>query len=101
MLVALVLPAAAAASPGAKGAIFLSGPKATAYGHEVTFAGRLAPARAGVRVGIFSGGSLVARTTTRRDGTWVERTRVRTPGPYRARALGLVSRPHMVTVHAD
>lgn len=76
----------------------LSGPGATSYGHRVTLAGRLSPARADVKVGIYRGSSLVAATRTRLDGSYLVRPKLHRPGPYRARGHGGLSKPLAIRI---
>jgi hypothetical protein len=89
---------AAAIGSGAPATLTLSGPSTTSYGHRVTLAGRLSPARAAVEVGIYRGSSLVAATRTRANGSYVIRPRLHRPGPYRARADGLLSPPLAIRI---
>ena len=69
----------------------------TKAGRQVTFSGRLEPAR-GVEVGIYLGSSLVARTDPDTRGVFIARPQLFTTGAYRARAPGYVSAPHRVVV---
>ena len=71
--------------------VTLRAPKVVAYGKPALFRGRVVPAAAGTRVTISAGSRTVARATTKRDGSFRVRTRVRLPGPYEARAAGATS----------
>jgi hypothetical protein len=88
----------AASGSGLPATLTLSGPSTTSYGHRVTLAGRLSPARAAVEVGIYRGSSLVAAARTRPDGSYVVRPRLYRPGPYRARSDGLLSSPLAIRI---
>jgi hypothetical protein len=90
--------AAAGAAHADARSLTLAGPGATAYGHQVTFTGRLVPAVAGIPVGIYLGSSAIAHTTTRANGFFVARAHVFAAGDYRARAPGAVSPRHHIRV---
>lgn len=88
----------AASARAAPRSLTLDGPGATHRGHQVTFFGRVTPAEGGIHVEIDLGSSVVARTTTNADGSFVARVHLFTSGPYRARARGVVSLPHHVRI---
>src|SRR4051794_27246490 len=71
--------------------VALRAPKLVGYGKPALFRGRVLPAAAGTRVTIVAGSRTVTHATTKRDGSFRVRTRVRFPGPYEARAAGAVS----------
>ena len=71
--------------------VTLRAPKVVAYGKPALFRGRVLPAAAGTRVTIVAGSRTVTHATTKGDGSFRVRTRVRFPGPYEARAMGAVS----------
>jgi hypothetical protein len=95
LAVALAL---AAGGPAAARTLSLDGPGATRVGHQVTFFGRVTPAVRGVGVGIYLGSSLVERTATNDDGSFVARPHISSPGAYRARAPGAISTPCRVRI---
>ena len=72
-------------------AVTLRAPRLVTYGRAALFRGRVVPGGAGIRVTIAAGGHTVAHVTTKRDGTFRVRARVRAPGPYQAAAAGAVS----------
>ncbi len=80
--------------------VTLDGPGATRRGHQVTFSGRISPPAGGVRVGIYLGSSVVARTHTNPNGTYVARPSLFRPGEYRARTLSAISPTHSVDIVA-
>ncbi len=88
---------ATASKPAASHILTLAGPGATLRGHQVTFTGHF-DAAGQVRVGVYLGSSLVARTRTNSRGFFVARPDLFASGDYRARAKGLVSRRHHVRV---
>ena len=71
--------------------VTLRAPKVVTYGEPALFRGRLTPAAAGTRVTIVARGRTVTHATTKPDGSFRVRTRVRFPGPYEARAAGAAS----------
>src|SRR5947209_2051071 len=100
-MVLIALPAAVAARPGSaasSSALTLKAPGATAYGHEIDFAGRLSPAVQGTRVQLMRGSSFVAAAGTKADGSFVIRVAVARPGPFHAEAAGATSKPVTVKI---
>jgi peptidoglycan hydrolase-like protein with peptidoglycan-binding domain len=71
--------------------VTLRAPKVVAYGKPALFRGRVLPAAAGTRVTIVTGSRTVTHATTKGDGSFRVRTRVRFPGPYEAKAVGAAS----------
>lgn len=90
LVVALALPASAGAQAPA---ITLKAPKATAYLHQVDFAGRMSPAVPAARVHLYRGGSYVTSTRVRADGTFRMQVKVGSPGPFQIRWLTARSNP--------
>lgn len=66
-------------------------------GERAHFVGAVVPAQR-VRVGLYSGSSLLATALAKRDGTFRLAARVVAPGPYRARVSGLVSNPVRILI---
>src|SRR4051812_4096751 len=71
--------------------VSLRAPRVVTYGKPALFRGRVVPAARGVRVTISAGGRTVTHATTKANGTFRVRTRVRLPGPYEAAAAGAAS----------
>jgi hypothetical protein len=70
------------------------------YGRPAVFQGRVVPALAAERVGLYQGGREVAAALAQADGTFQLRLpRVRTPGPYEARTPVAASAPVALRVH--
>src|SRR5262249_24103634 len=98
-LLALALsPGASALAPPAAPALLLSTTHSARAGERVVFQGQLSPARAGGPVGVYKGNSLLVTGRTGVGGSFRASARVVTPGPYRARGGGLVSKPVRVLI---
>jgi hypothetical protein len=70
----------------------LAAPRVGRYHQKLRFHGRLAPARKGVRVGLFRGERRIASVRTRKDGRFFVRGRVGIPDQrYTVRYAGAVS----------
>jgi lipoprotein-anchoring transpeptidase ErfK/SrfK len=76
----------------------LKGPKATTYGHQIDFVGRLSPATAGIHVRLLRGSVFVAATSTRANGSFRIQVAVARPGPFHAEASGVASAPVTVRI---
>jgi hypothetical protein len=71
----------------------LAAPRVGRYQQKLRFHGRLAPARKGVRVGLFRGERRIASVRTGKDGRFFVRGRVGTPDQrYTVRYAGAVSK---------
>jgi PKD repeat protein len=82
----------------------LTAPRSGDYAGAAVLSGRLTPARAAARVQIYRGRTHVTTATSRADGRFRARIRLRVPGPYRAVHAGASSpertiavRPRLVT----
>jgi hypothetical protein len=104
IFVALLIAAPAAAKGPARTkthshSLTLKAPRATSFGHRVTFAGRLQPAVRNARIRLYRGHTIVTSTRLRRDGTFQIAARVGRPGPFLARGAGLESNRVTVRIH--
>ena len=81
----------AAAQIAALHACSLRGPRVATYGRSLRVRGRIAPAAAGELVALRQEGEVVARTRTKRDGSFVMRPRFRSRTPFTAEYENAVS----------
>jgi PKD repeat protein len=81
-------------------AVSLNAPAAANYAARGVFAGRISPARAGVRVTITAAGRRVGVAATTAGGVFHTRIAVLRPGPYRAHSQGADSPARTVLVHS-
>jgi N-acetylmuramoyl-L-alanine amidase len=98
MTVTVLVLTGPAGATRAAATLTLNAPGATGYGHVIDFAGRLAPARPGVRVRLYRGTSHIASARLRPDGTYRLRVSVGRPGPFHTEAGAISSRPVTVRI---
>ncbi len=88
---------AAAASHEAK-TLSLRGPKATTYGHQVDFVGRLSPKADSARIRLWRGDTLIAGTDLHADGAYHFTVSLGHPGPFHTTYGAVSSNPITVRI---
>jgi PKD repeat protein len=76
----------------------LAGPGGAAFDARVRFRGSLTPALPGTRVVLVRGRRTIAAAKVARNGSFVLRVRIASPGPFRVRAAGIASPPVRVRI---
>jgi hypothetical protein len=76
----------------------LKAPGATTYGHRIDFVGRLSPAARGDHVRLLRGSTFVADAYTTVGGSYRIQVAIAHPGPFRAEAAGVASKPVTVRI---